>query len=246
MSGSIILAIETSQRIGGVALRDEHGQVHTEMLHATKRHDDDLLPAIDRLMRRAGLSPGDLRGAGTVGTGEAGEAGEGKRGGAVGVSVGPGGFSGLRIAVSTAKMLAEALDVQLVAVPTALVAAESYAGAGPIIVALACKGESFWSTRLERAAAGWRIIGQPGIVDAGSFEIGAIEAVLGDMYLPAAIRARCDSARIAVVEPVFDSRACLTVTARWVLEGRTIDPLKMAPLYPRVPEAVSLWEKRFR
>jgi tRNA threonylcarbamoyl adenosine modification protein YeaZ len=232
MSGSINLAIETSQHIGGVALRDKHGEVHVEMLHTAKRHDDDLLPAIDRLMRRVGLSPGDLARAGG--------------GGAVGVSIGPGGFSGLRIAVSTAKMLAESLGVRLVAVPTALVAAESYPGGGPIIVALACKGESFWSTRLERAAAGWRIIGQPGIVDAGSFEIGAIEAVLGDMYLPAAVRARCDNARIAVVEPVFDPRACLSVTARGVLEGRTVDPLKIAPLYPRVPEAVSLWEKRIR
>ncbi|MHC4446612.1 MAG: tRNA (adenosine(37)-N6)-threonylcarbamoyltransferase complex dimerization subunit type 1 TsaB, partial [Planctomycetota bacterium] len=95
MSDPILLAIEASQRQGGVAVRDAAGEVHTESLAADRWHDDDLIAAVDRLFARLGLEPGDL--------------------GVVGVSVGPGGFTGLRIAVSTAKMFAETLGAQLVA-----------------------------------------------------------------------------------------------------------------------------------
>src|SRR6185503_7170285 len=123
---SVILAIETSQHQGGVALCDARGEVQVETLSSAKRHDDDLLPAIDRLMRRASASPRDLA--------------------AVGVSIGPGGFTGLRIAISTAKMFAEALGAQLVAVPSALVAAEGHSGKSPFLVGLASKGESCWMT----------------------------------------------------------------------------------------------------
>src|SRR5436190_12445195 len=125
------------------------------MLSTKKRHDDDLLPAIDRLFARCGFTPRDLSG-----------------GGAVGVSVGPGGFTGLRIAVATAKMLAETLDTKLVAVPSALVAAESIRDqTSEIIVALASKAESFWSTRLERIDYEWRIAGTPTIADANSLSL---------------------------------------------------------------------------
>src|SRR5262245_14406799 len=111
-----ILAIETSQHIGGVALRDAQGRAHVEMLLAKRRHDDDFLPAIDRLFHRASLKPADMK--------------------AVGVSIGPGGFTGLRIAVSTAKMFSEVLGAKIAAPPTALVVAESFDGDGPLLVAL--------------------------------------------------------------------------------------------------------------
>ncbi|MHC5022732.1 MAG: tRNA (adenosine(37)-N6)-threonylcarbamoyltransferase complex dimerization subunit type 1 TsaB, partial [Planctomycetota bacterium] len=151
MGGSVILAIETSQRVGGVAVGDGAGGVHVEMLHAAKRHDDDLLPAIDRLFGRLGLRPPDL--------------------GTVGVSVGPGGFTGLRIAISTVKMFAQALNVDVVAVPSALVAAADCKRPGPVMVALACKGTTWWATSLKRDDEGhWQIEGEPGLMELGAFD----------------------------------------------------------------------------
>jgi tRNA threonylcarbamoyl adenosine modification protein YeaZ len=260
----VILAIETSQRIGGVALRDlsdgAAGEVHVEMLRAGAaggRHDDDLLPAIDRLFSGLGLKPRDLPG------------------GAVAVSIGPGGFTGLRIAVSTAKMLAEVLAAKLIAVPSALVAAQSIfptpqvsgvrfqaSGADApaaaivnrhsslvnrhetIIVALACKGETCWCTRLARQSDGWSIMGQPGLVDARSLDLQNVEAILGDAHLPPAIRQVCADQGVDVIEPVFDPRACLTAAQTMMQRREFTDPLTLAPLYPRQPEAVSLWQKR--
>lgn len=242
---SIILAIETSQRIGGVALRDAHGEVHVEMLHAGARargsqgggrHDDDLMPAIDRLFSRLSLAPSHLVG------------------GAVAVSIGPGGFTGLRIAISTAKMLAEVTGARLVAVPSALVVAESalsqisdLADGNPTtIVALSSKNESAWCTRLQRAESAWHIVGQAGLHDGGSLDLSNAAHVFADEHLPASLRAACVKAGVPVHEPDFDPAACLRI-AEWKLaRNETIDPLQILPMYPRPPEAVSLWDKKLQ
>ncbi|MFO0875018.1 MAG: tRNA (adenosine(37)-N6)-threonylcarbamoyltransferase complex dimerization subunit type 1 TsaB [Phycisphaerales bacterium] len=96
-----MLAIETSQRGGGVAVRGRDGSIVEEPLRDGA--SAELAVIVDRAVRRAGLSPRDLR--------------------AVAVSIGPGGFTGLRVAIATAKMLSEALGATVVAVPSALVAA---------------------------------------------------------------------------------------------------------------------------
>jgi tRNA threonylcarbamoyladenosine biosynthesis protein TsaB len=238
---SIVLAIETSQRTGSVAARRIHplslhgiGPVEVEPLAPKLRHDDDLLPAIDRLMRRLDAPPRDLA--------------------AVGVSVGPGGFTGLRIAISTAKMLAEALGARLVAVPSALVAAAAQArrrgGAGgaarPLLVALASKGDTCWLTRIDSTAGGPVAVGAAGLVSAGTLDLAGARELLADEHLPAPIRARCHEAGVPVIPPIFEAAACLEVTEQHLAAGNTIDPLVIAPLYPRPPEAVTLWEQRGR
>ena len=223
---SVLLAIETSQRLGGVALRAADGVIHTEMLSPRKRHDDDLLPAIDRLFARLNLRPAALA--------------------AVGVSVGPGGFTGLRIAVTTAKMFAEGLGAKIIAVPSALVAAENDASTGPIIVALASKADTFWCTRLQRANGMWIIVGQPQVTDASRLDLTDIQAVLGDEHLPAGIRDMCEKKGVQVLQPVFDPAKCLVLAERVMAAGGIADPLLVQPLYPRPPEAVSLWEKAER
>ena len=43
----VLLAIEASQRRGGVAVRDHDGEDHVEWLGASARHDDDLLADLD-------------------------------------------------------------------------------------------------------------------------------------------------------------------------------------------------------
>jgi tRNA threonylcarbamoyl adenosine modification protein YeaZ len=224
---SVVLAIETSQHIGGVAVRDHSGRVEVEMLSPKKRHDDDLMPAIDRLFRRTDLQPRDLE--------------------AVGVSIGPGGFTGLRIAVSTAKMLAETLGANVIGVPTALVAAESTmkdSRAATVIVALASKGETCWCTRLNRHEATWRIASDPGLSDAASLNLTGVDALLGDQYLPPSFRDRCANEGVPVIDPPFDPATCLLIAERLLASGTVTDPLHLLPLYPRQPEAVTIWEAR--
>jgi hypothetical protein len=81
------------------------------------------------------------------------------------------------------------------------------------------------------------------VVDASSLDLTGVRALLADEYLPDSMRAKADAARVPIVEPVFDAAACLRVAARLLDAGQIIDPHLLAPLYPRPPEAVSLWVK---
>ncbi len=217
----VILAIEASQRRGGVAVRDRDGLDHVEWLGASAKHDDDLLGAIDRLYARLRIAPAETD--------------------VVGVSTGPGGFTGLRVAVATAKMLGESLGAQLVAVPTALVVAERRSGPGPITVALASKEGSVWETRLDRAGndAPWTVEQAGCLTDAGAVRVDGLVTLMGDEYLPQELRERCAAAGVVVVEPIFDPVACLAVTSRMFNAGKTTDPLAINPIYARPPAAVS-------
>ncbi len=223
-SAPIILAIETSQRRGGVALQDGAGRVTTETFDSDTRLDVALIPALDRVYQTARVEP--------------------RTTGAIAVSIGPGGFTGLRMAVSTAKMLAEVWQCKLIAVEGAIVAAESFDGEGPIIVALASKRGACWATRLERDGDVWRI-SQPGrIVDAPTLDLEGVRALLGDENLPSEIRERCAAVSTSITAPVFDPRALVVAGARALAAGNTTDPLSLSPLYPRPPEAVAKWGSR--
>ncbi|MCH2141290.1 MAG: tRNA (adenosine(37)-N6)-threonylcarbamoyltransferase complex dimerization subunit type 1 TsaB, partial [Phycisphaerales bacterium] len=91
---SVVLGIECSQRLGGVALQAGEGQVSQERLESASGVDDQLMLAIDRLFREAGQAPSTLE--------------------LIGLSIGPGGFTGLRVAVSTARMLAMTTGCRIV------------------------------------------------------------------------------------------------------------------------------------
>lgn len=228
----IILAIETSQRQGEVALQDAVGNVHVEPLTMRTRHDDDLLPAIDRIVQRAGMTSETLRG------------------GCLGVSIGPGGFTGLRIAVSVAKMFALTLEMKIVAVPSALVAVQSSVDAGgeidSVLIALATKRETCWLTCATcRAGAGlWDVQGQPHLVSAESFQPNDVDALVADAYVPESIRHAFTTRGMAIIEPVFSAQACLALAQHAHAQGRHVDAHALLPLYAREPEAVSLWDAR--
>ena len=224
---TIVLAIETSQRTGSVALGDGSGAVHALTLPEGRRSGDALHATIDRLVRDAGLAPRDLD--------------------VVGVSIGPGGFTGLRIAVSTAKMLALALDVRVVPVPSALVAVEGTShdalGDGPVLVALASKRGTIWATRVRRAAEGWTATETGSLEEADAVALDGCTAVLGDEHVPEALRSRCATLPVALVAPVFTATACLALTHRRLAEP-ALDPHELLPLYPRPPEATRLWTRQ--
>lgn len=91
---------------------------------ARPRHTSAVLTLADDALTAAGLTYADLD--------------------RVGVGVGPGGFTGLRIGVSTARALAQSLNVPLVAVPSLrALAAGAPAGAPVLAVLDARRGEAF-------------------------------------------------------------------------------------------------------
>ena len=94
----IILGLETSTMIEGVAVVDDTRILAEHRTHVGSTHAERLMPVILQTFSSAGLSIENVEG--------------------IAISIGPGSFTGLRIGLSTAKGLSLAQDVPLVAVPT--------------------------------------------------------------------------------------------------------------------------------
>src|SRR5690606_34504695 len=191
-----------------------------EPLREGSRHDDALMPAIARLCARIGVSPGDL--------------------GRVAVSAGPGGYTGLRIAVTTAQVIAEATGCEVVAVPSAHVAAWRLSrDLAPAIVCLASKKGAAHGTLLP--GDGW--IGAAkvlGLVDADAVRRLGPRTIIADRYLPDAMRAAAQEIGAQVVGPQFAAESVCRI-------GRDLpaqDAATLAPIYAREPDAVTQWRAR--
>lgn len=93
-----MLALETTGKIGSVALADDRGRV----IHATRdeemSHLREVIPMAQELLAREQIRPTDLD--------------------ILAVSIGPGSFTGIRIGVSTARTLAQALAIPVIPVMT--------------------------------------------------------------------------------------------------------------------------------
>ncbi len=95
---SITIAIETSSRIGSVALGVQGNLLAERSFSRPLRHSTELLPSIQALLDQHGFTSRQIE--------------------QVFISVGPGSFTGLRIAVATAKAMALANHVRVVPVST--------------------------------------------------------------------------------------------------------------------------------
>ncbi|MFC1671973.1 tRNA (adenosine(37)-N6)-threonylcarbamoyltransferase complex dimerization subunit type 1 TsaB [Planctomycetota bacterium] len=94
-----LLAIETSTGVGSVAVLDEDGGVRDQISFPEgTKHGISLVPSIRDILERAGWEPAGLD--------------------AVAVSIGPGSYTGLRVGLVSAKMLAAFGGADLVAVPS--------------------------------------------------------------------------------------------------------------------------------
>ncbi|MCH2135369.1 MAG: tRNA (adenosine(37)-N6)-threonylcarbamoyltransferase complex dimerization subunit type 1 TsaB [Phycisphaerales bacterium] len=215
------LAIETSQGTGGLAVRGSDGVVYTASLSSRSGIDDQLMPSLAALTKEAGCRPQDLS--------------------LVGVSIGPGGFTGLRIAVATAKMLGEVTGCTLIAVETALACARAHGGSGPLAVALASKRGDTWLSLVD----GLRVV-RAELVDQSGAEalLSGCRHLLADEHLPGPITSVAEALAIPMSPPVFQPEATLEVAEALAGQGEGVHAMDLSPLYPRAPEAVTLFEER--
>jgi tRNA threonylcarbamoyladenosine biosynthesis protein TsaB len=110
-SKQVSVAIETSGRVGSVALGMGQNLMARKDLSGFRRHSSELLVAINDLLSRYSLTPSDIE--------------------RIYFPRGPGSFTGIRIAVTFAKMAAFALKTDIVSVDTLEALAEN---AAPAIV----------------------------------------------------------------------------------------------------------------
>jgi tRNA threonylcarbamoyladenosine biosynthesis protein TsaB len=94
----VILAIDTSTRLAGVALYGEAQILAETIWHSRDYHSVELVPTIQAILKQTGVPVTDLR--------------------LVAVATGPGSFTGLRIGLAAAKGIALGLHLPIVGIPT--------------------------------------------------------------------------------------------------------------------------------
>lgn len=172
---------------------------------------------------------------------------------AVGVTTGPGGFTGLRVSIAFAKAFALAREIPVVALGSATVFAASDSvrgGRGPWLVALASKNGTAWCARVTRNDGAVFVEERGEVVDAAGFlprasaVVAAGGAVLSDEHLDPAFVAVARQSE-APLRPLVTDPCGLALLAQLAFGRReTTDPFALAPIYPREPEAVTKWRER--
>src|SRR5256885_702970 len=99
MEFQMILALDSSTELASIALyRQGDGVLAEQSWRSGREQTTQLLPNVQRLMSLVGVLQKDLSG--------------------IAVAIGPGSYSGVRIALSAAKTMAYALQIPLWGVPT--------------------------------------------------------------------------------------------------------------------------------
>lgn len=231
-ASTITLAIETSnpsapgKGIGaGVAIvrvvdEDTLEVLARSDLDKSASGDDALVSAIARCVESSGVGIGDVS--------------------RIAVSVGPGGYTSLRIAVTVAKSLAMVTGAACVPVETALGVAisadETPRRSTRSLICLAWKRADVWA--------------QPftGVAPDGEGRIRTMEEIAGitcdviiaDEKVVETVRAFEPSFGARHITPVFDPVSI----ARASLTREACPPHTLSPKYPREPEAVRVWNHK--
>ena len=219
------LAIETSGRIGSVALVEGGRVLGEESFEHGLRHAAEMVPRIDKLMRAQNWTPRDI--------------------GEIYVSVGPGSFTGLRIGITLAKTVAFATGAQIAAVPSVEVLARNVpAEARQVIIVLDAKRDQIFTSRLSRAQQ------QDTWTTQELAHLDTLANMLCRSPRPVYLVGEGIPYHTKLLDPA-DSSVIVTPPELWraraaaVAEignamcraGQTTDPQRLLPLYIRKPEA---------
>ena len=233
----LLLVVDTSTRYAGAALWRGDEAVASVSWCSTGNHTRELMPAIRRLLEMVDGKPGDLAG--------------------VGVALGPGGFSAVRVGMSAAKGLALPLKLPLVGVGTLEMEAYPYAAIGLPVRPLIDAGRGAVATALFKgtgtgAGAAWDKLEEERVCDIDEVAASVLEPTLicGEGarsrggWLAEALGDR------AVVVDGYTSSTRLwslgAIASRRLARGEADDPRSLQPMYlrrpsigrPRVPRPV--------
>jgi tRNA threonylcarbamoyladenosine biosynthesis protein TsaB len=215
------LALETSGRVGSVALAEDGRLLAEEQFPHGLRHAAKILTVIDSLCRARAWQPADLN--------------------ELYVSIGPGSFTGLRIGITVARTMALATKLKIVAVPTvAVLVRNAPADARHVIIVLDAKRGQIFTARFERTESGWTER-EPAHLDtlAAMLTRSPRPVHLVGEGLPHHDKQIADQSVLLTPPPSWRARAGAVADLGWEMsrQGKFTDPLLLLPLYVRLPEA---------
>lgn len=222
----ITLGIETATQVVGVAIAGDDGVLGQVEVVQGRRHAETLTPAIDFLCRHLRIELGQI--------------------GAIGVDIGPGLFTGMRVGIASAKTMAQALQVPVVGVSSLDLLAYPHRHATKVIASVidARKGEVFYAL-YKVSPDGFQRVAEPAVGSIDDFNAdvmarGQDVLAIGD----GAWRYRDDlDPGIEVVELAHPSAVALVQLAR--AKALRIDASEdVQPMYLRAPDAQINWSSR--
>lgn len=239
MTDELLLAIETSGDLGGVALAQGARLLASRHLSADRRHTAELLPTIRDLLAAQARRLPDVA--------------------LFAYSSGPGSFTGLRVAATVGRTMQSVTGCRVVAVPTLEVIARnalSCPDAPPRIVALLDAGRGqVYGAAFERVDS--VVGGPPGddlrpVVSAGLFKPDALLARVARPFCILGPGVRQHAAACAASGGIVLDAACWPPSVeqvallgwRLACAGRVCRPHEILPLYIRPPECEEVYEQR--
>lgn len=221
------LAIETSSRHGAIALGRGSELLSAIDLPTPRRHRVDLMPSVAKLCAEHDIKPADLS--------------------EIYVSIGPGSFTGLRIAVTTAKVISMITGAKIVAVPTIDVVAQNVPPSdATLAVALNEKHDTVFGGLFQHNGSLWVSTSQPDVQTLEQLLVPAMTSgskvqLLGEK-LPTC--SSCDDVSVLDSELAKSQVQQVWQIGQLLASDRQyVDAYALVPLYAREPEAVKLWEQ---
>jgi tRNA threonylcarbamoyladenosine biosynthesis protein TsaB len=224
-----LLILETSGRVGQVALAAGERLLRARPLDETRRHARDLAPAVVELLAGENWMPRDLNGAI--------------------VSRGPGSYTGLRVGIMAAKVLAYALGIPVIGVETFLAVA---AQAGPEVSRLDVLADA-QQDKIYVQSFGRQDAAAP-LLPAADLSVQSFPAWLAGRDATAWVSgpglrrfgSRCPADGRLVPAEHWDPRpeSLLRIGLERLRNGAADDPWALEPLYLRPSAAEEQWDKR--
>jgi tRNA threonylcarbamoyladenosine biosynthesis protein TsaB len=221
----MLLALDTSTRLAGIALYDgERGLLAEHTWHSANRHTAELLPQVAALLAQAGVRPADLT--------------------AVAVALGPGSFTGLRVALAAGKGLALANGLALLGVPTLDAVAYPHQCQPTPVVALvqAGRGRVCWAP-YAHGPGGWGAQAAPAIatIETLAQTVTRVTAFAGELSAAdrAALTQLAGRMRVNFLSPALAlPRPGYLAEIGWrrFVNGERDDPAALNPLYLHEPD----------
>lgn len=221
-----ILAFDTGTEYCSSALWLD-GELSEYVLHAGQTHSQHLLPQCQRLLADAGVALTDLDG--------------------IAFGMGPGSFTGLRIACAVAQGLAFATDLPVIGV-NSLEAMAAASGSDKVIACLDARMGEVYHAVYRYEAGEWRVSSEPGVCRPEMAPLlpgdGWLGCGSGFAAYPAALAQRYGAALAAVAADIYPSaRQIAALAAPQFAQGRGRAAEAVAPLYIRDRVALKVFER---
>ena len=230
----LLLCVDTATPQVGVAIGSDEHVIGRVQLTRPQHHAEHLAPAIQYLCEQLDLSLDQLSG--------------------IGIGIGPGLYTGLRVGVTTAKVMAQALRIPLIAVPSLDLLAFEVRYTDRLVVPTfdARRGEVFYAAYRQVPGGVQRLseyeVGTPDDLCAELMAKGEEVLLLGD----GALRYRdrfFDLERVEFGPPslCYPSVSALVELARAKFQREDFcQPRQVHPLYLRVSDAEMNWAHQSR